>query len=522
MDLLDTSSTTSVGGGGGGNDLLELTREEENTLLEVDYEDDIGGNGDAMDTTTTATTTSVDTNNVITSRLSTASGGGGCGGGGHRQLIVYDIDNDDTNNDNNDSQEDNDDNDGDDDDEPRDKFRSERRQQTISLMTKTLSGHLTSSSSSGGGSGSGREIPDSLDELGRQLVREMRGKRGSSSSSRRRRRRDRDAGDYGRYGIKRLNDYHHHNHQQHNQQNRFANKFGSNRRLPLPNMGGRLGIIGSRYNGRGGGGGGRDLRQFIPKANTDSRIRSALKNDCQLSQLLNLTPEMKYQLDLGILNPNQLLVNALIVQQKTNEALALQLTGLQTPLSSYSSTLGSRLSNAMTLPTSLPSIGSLKTIAKPRDDILITINNNNRTSNTSANITSTKPQIKCRFTNTSGGGDHSSGGGGGGQVAAVAATMADKLVIQQQTAAPESLPVVNMKSVANIGGSGDPFGIALAEVECGIDNDYLKRMKQLEDKRREIQEMKERRRLEMADERLQSAQELKDKILGRKPFAFNR
>ena len=60
--------------------------------------------------------------------------------------------------------------------------------------------------------------------------------------------------------------------------------------------------------------------------------------------------------------------------------------------------------------------------------------------------------------------------------------------------------------------SGDSFTEALAEAQVGVDNEYLLKMEEIKKQRLELQKRKEQRRYEMADERLENANDLQQKL----------
>ncbi|CAG2168978.1 unnamed protein product [Oppiella nova] len=341
-----------------------------------------------------------------------------------RKPIVFDL---------NDSQEDSDVNDVN--ESSRDKFRTERT--TINLVANKGSVE--------------RQLPDSLDEIAVDL-----GQRLKNKNLRKRR----------------------------NRQNRRNFGFQSDRQLPQmnANLSSRL----NRFNQNS------DLRQFMSSTtarrhaiNQSAVLQNQIMN---LSQMVsNMNPLMNWQMDLGILDPNQLLVNALLAQTQTT-SLANRLQVLRPSLT--------------TGPNFVP-LNASKANA-PKDDIQITIinNNNNRPLNTTK--TSTKSQIRC---------------------------LVPKDISDQEIEEIDLIPrsksldsshlfhemAVSVKHNANTSG-GDVFVDALAEAEVGVDNEYLAKLEEQERKRRELKQLKEQRRLEMADERLQSALDLKNKISARKTY----
>jgi hypothetical protein len=56
------------------------------------------------------------------------------------------------------------------------------------------------------------------------------------------------------------------------------------------------------------------------------------------------------------------------------------------------------------------------------------------------------------------------------------------------------------------------FEEALAEVEVGVDNEYLLKMKEIDRQRLELKKRKEERRYEMADQRLETANQLRQSM----------
>lgn len=252
-----------------------------------------------------------------------------------------------------------------------------------------------------------------------------------------------------------------------------------------------------------------DLRQLISERNALNSNQNRLLQE----QVLSLTPLMNYQLGLGILNPtliqnqNQLLMNALLAQNPINPLLnRLQ---MQSPIG------GSLLNNIQTINNFMPKP------KPPKEDIQITIiNNKSRPINRAK--THTKSQIRCFVDNLS------------SQESTDYVAIDDMPSLPIQTRDKPQLKTLFSKHLLNKNqpkasvdksvstSGGDLFVDALAEAEVGVDNEYLVRMQEMEKKRREIQRMKEQRRLEMADQRLQSAQELKQQIeSNQRHFSFN-
>jgi hypothetical protein len=66
------------------------------------------------------------------------------------------------------------------------------------------------------------------------------------------------------------------------------------------------------------------------------------------------------------------------------------------------------------------------------------------------------------------------------------------------------------------------FEEALAEVEVGVDNEYLLKMKEIDRQRLELKKRKEERRYEMADQRLETANRLQQSMKMSNKRSFNR
>ncbi|CAG2114620.1 unnamed protein product, partial [Medioppia subpectinata] len=334
-----------------------------------------------------------------------------------------------------------------DEDNARDKFRTERSA-TISLTANTRS--------------MDRQIPDSLDSLAADF------KRNQKHENKQKKRR--------------------------NRQNR--RQFGSHYERQTQPMSAGMSSGGSHHNR------GPDLRNLINRPpngrrhgfNQTNRLLSE-SNALIMNQIqnlannltANLNPITKLQMDLGILNPNQLLLNALLSQNQSIPA-------------------ANRLPSSLTTGRSTSSLNQMQAL-KPNDDIQITIrnrNNNNSGQSLNAIKMSTKPQIKCLVTK-----DKSD---------------SDIEILSETDGSHNSGSnlfsglSVNDNERANSSGNGDHFANALAEAEVGVDNDYLTRLREQEEQRRQLKEYKEKRRLEMADERLQSAEHLKAKIANRNTF----
>ena len=200
---------------------------------------------------------------------------------------------------------------------------------------------------------------------------------------------------------------------------------------------------------------------------------------------------------LGILNPmaaqNQLLINALLAQTTANPLL-------------------NRLSFGAQNQSFVNNIAN-----KPKDDIHITVINDSQggVRPTNSNKTQTKSKIRCLVTDvdTTDSTDNDLIENGVPSMPPMAQTSAKRqtsTLFAKHLAAKvnQSKPPPQNTSVT----TGGHFGDALAEVEVGVDNDYLRRMQEQEKKRLEIQKNKEQRRMEMADERLESALKMKQKI----------
>lgn len=189
---------------------------------------------------------------------------------------------------------------------------------------------------------------------------------------------------------------------------------------------------------------------------------------------------------LGILDPtvvqnqiqSQLLLNTLLANNASNPLLNRLSFGGQTSLLN-------------------------RTVPKPKDDIEITVRNDLKVNSGSKCMT--KPQIRRQVTND---GSQSS-------------TDCEIIDMPSMPTKPKPKPQLStlfskhLQNKANqskekqssdlMTHSSSSFGEALAEVEVGVDNDYLQKLEQQKRKREEWLQQKERNRLQMADERLESA-----------------
>ena len=195
---------------------------------------------------------------------------------------------------------------------------------------------------------------------------------------------------------------------------------------------------------------------------------------------------------LGILNPiiaqNQLLINALMAQNPNN------------PLVNRLQVSGKSLLNEQ------------NNYRKP-DDIQITIRN---AEVKPKNITTmqTKSRIRCFVSQ-----DDSMADTSDCEVIENTASTPQTSEIRQprdktpfKTLFAKHLETKANQSKAEKQENSGLFGDAFAEVEVGVDNDYLRKMEEMKKKREEILRKKEEARLAMADQRMEAAMKLKEKI----------
>lgn len=251
-----------------------------------------------------------------------------------------------------------------------------------------------------------------------------------------------------------------------------------------------------------------DLRQFIHTTRNSSHSRiphNLLMSGLGLNSvqnyvitidliLLNIIIALfRQQMKLGILNPivaqNQLLMSALLGQNPTNPLL--------TPLQVNGQNL----------------LGAVDGIHKKKlDDIQITIKNREVSPN--VNTLQTKSRIRCLVPRD----DSMTETSDCELIEGMPSVPENKEIRQPKNKTPfktlfakhletkATQPKVEKKVENNL------FGEAFAEVEAGVDNDYLKRMEEMKKKREEILRKKEEARLAMADQRMEAAMKLKEKI----------